>query len=241
MPIGSNQNKEMGKVFLAVAQGSFVENSENMISLKQLQNKGRGRGERERGTQRLRLTERGWMRERELMRERREIEGEKRQKQNKAQNHVLDALSRLSLPFELRVQADEVVRRVRGSSQLSWIEMLKEQTNAYKIWLQECLHDPLPKITPLHPLADAENSSICASFILERAMLPAVIALGEGTPFSLFATTYNLQWVLLKVSPECWFGPRGKRNKYKVKRLPEQEKTSNQTLKVTEDKMYLLN
>lgn len=93
MPIGSNQNKEMGKVFLEVPQGNFVENSENMISLKHLQNKGRGRGERERGRQRLSRTERGRMRERELMRERREIEGEERQQQNKAQNHVLNALS----------------------------------------------------------------------------------------------------------------------------------------------------
>lgn len=50
MPIRSNQNKKMGWVFREVPQGNFVENPENITSLKQLQKKGReekgkGRGE----------------------------------------------------------------------------------------------------------------------------------------------------------------------------------------------------
>lgn len=41
MPIRSHQNKEVVKAFLEVPQGNFVENPENMISLKHLQKKGR--------------------------------------------------------------------------------------------------------------------------------------------------------------------------------------------------------
>lgn len=120
MPAPSNQNKELGKVFLEPPQGIFIENPRKCDSIKSATKESqRGRGERERRRQTLtELGGRGTNREdcREKTRKRREKEGEIRPNRMRHKTTCFMPSPQVSLPSKLRVWADKGVRGVCRSS-----------------------------------------------------------------------------------------------------------------------------